>query len=118
MMRFLSSIKCFVPQNSQISTILILTIGSSPRKGKGWMDKTIFTREYRVVVRLLRTARLEAGLTQVDLAGKLGITQSLLSKMERGDRRVDVIELRSLCAAMGLELPDFVRRLERELRGK
>jgi transcriptional regulator with XRE-family HTH domain len=85
-------------------------------KGKGWMEKTIYTREYRVVLRLLREARQASGLTQVDLAKKLAITQSLLSKMERGDRRIDVVELRALCTAIGLDLVDFVRRLERDLR--
>ena len=80
------------------------------------MEKTIYTREYRVVLRLLREARQASGLTQVDLAKKLAITQSLLSKMERGDRRIDVVELRALCTAIGLDLVDFVRRLERDLR--
>lgn len=79
------------------------------------MDKTIFTREYRVVLRLLREARRDAGLTQVDLAKKLAITQSLLSKIERGDRRIDVIELRAFCTAVGVGLLEFIRRLEREL---
>lgn len=82
------------------------------------MEKTIYTREYRVVLRLLREARRASGLTQVDLANKLAITQSLLSKMERGDRRIDVVELRALCTAIGLDLVDFVRRLERELRAR
>ena len=80
------------------------------------MEKTIFTREYRVVLKLLRDARRASGLTQVDLANKLAITQSLLSKMERGDRRIDVVELRAVCTAIGLDLIEFVRRLERELR--
>lgn len=82
------------------------------------MEKTIFTREYRVVLKLLRDARRASGLTQVELANKLAITQSLLSKMERGDRRIDVVELRAVCGAIGLDLVEFVRRLERELRGR
>jgi transcriptional regulator with XRE-family HTH domain len=82
------------------------------------MDKTIFTREYRVVLRLLRQARQDAGLTQVDLAKKLAITQSLLSKIERGDRRIDVIELRAFCMAVGVGLLEFIRRLERELHSR
>ena len=82
------------------------------------MEKTIYTREYRVLLRLLREARQASGLTQVELANKLAITQSLLSKMERGDRRIDIVELRALCTAIGLDLEDFVQRLDRELRAK
>ena len=82
------------------------------------MEKSVFTRDYRVLLRLLKDGRREAGLTQVDLAKKLDITQSLLSKIERGGRRIDVIELRAFCAAFGIGLPEFVRRLERELKGR
>ena len=106
--------------NSQISTILILTIRSSHSKGKwaGW-TKTIFTREYRSRAAAVTGERVsDAGLTQVDLAKKLAITQSLLSKIERGDRRIDVIELRAFCTAVGVGLLEFVRRLERELPGR
>ncbi len=79
------------------------------------MDKSIYTREYQVMLRLLREARTEAGLTQVDLAKRLKLTQSLLSKIERGDRRLDLAELRSFCRAIGIGLPEFVSRVEREL---
>jgi len=80
------------------------------------MEKTIYTHEYRALLKLLREARRTSGLTQVQLAAKLKITQSVLSKVERGERRIDVVELRALCTAMGVDLVDFVRRLERELR--
>lgn len=80
------------------------------------MEKTIYTSEYAAVVRLIRKVRREAKLTQVVLAERLGITQSQFSKIERGDRRLDVIELRSLCQQIGVGLPEFIRRLERELR--
>ena len=83
--------------------------------GKGRMDKSIYTDEYAVVVRLLRQVRKEAGITQVQLAEKLGLTQSLFSKMERGQCRVDIVQLRTVCRALGLSLIDFVERLEREL---
>ena len=41
------------------------------------MEKSIYTREYAVVLRLLQEARKDAGVTQVQLAEKLGLTQSL-----------------------------------------
>lgn len=79
------------------------------------MEKSIYTREHAVVLRLLRQARLEANMTQVQLAKKLRLTQSLWSKMERGDCRLDIIQLRTVCEALGLTLSEFVERLEREL---
>ena len=51
---------------------------------------------YREFLAQLRAARLEAGLTQVEVAAKLGQPQSWVSKCERGERRVDVVELERL----------------------
>ncbi len=63
---------------------------------------------------LLRTLRLEAGLSQTDLSQLLHRPQSFVSKYECGERRLDVIELREVCEAMGLRLSDFVVRWERD----
>ena len=79
------------------------------------MEKTIYSHEYDAVVQLLRAARKTAGVTQVELAERLGLTQSLLSKMERGDRRLDIIEVRTICRAIGISFPEFVTQLERKL---
>ncbi len=79
------------------------------------MEKSIFTREYAALLRLLKQARKEAGVTQAELAEKLSLTQSLFSKMERGELRLDVVQLRALCHALGLTLPEFVARWEQEL---
>ena len=80
------------------------------------MEKSIYTAEYAAVTRLLVAARQKAGLTQVDLAEVLGQTQSFVSKYERGERRLDVIQLRTVCHALGVTLPEFVRRLEKALQ--
>ncbi len=61
---------------------------------------------------LLRQMRLDAGLRQADLARKVGRPQSFVSKYESGERRIDVLELREICAALGASLAEFVRRLE------
>ena len=79
------------------------------------MDKSIYTREYQVLLRLLREARERAGLTQVELARKLAQTQSFVSKIELGDRRLDLVQLRTILAALGMRLGDFVDRFEQEL---
>ncbi|MFV0445730.1 MAG: multiprotein-bridging factor 1 family protein [Planctomycetaceae bacterium] len=82
---------------------------------KGRLEKTIYTSEYTVVLRLLREAREAADLTQVELAKRLGQSQSFVSKVERGDRRLDIIQLRTILHHFGWTLARFVDRLEREL---
>ena len=82
------------------------------------MSKSIYTREYTTVTRILREAREEAGLTQVELADLLGQSQSFVSKYERGERRLDIIQLRTVCLTLGVKLRDFVERLERALRSR
>jgi len=58
------------------------------------MVKSIHTKEYAYFVERLRKARLEAGLTQVQVAKKLGRPQSHISNVESGQQRVDVVELK------------------------
>jgi transcriptional regulator with XRE-family HTH domain len=65
----------------------------------------------------LRALRLEKGLNQGDLARILGETQSWVSKCERGEHRLDVMELRTFCMAMGTPLVEFIQRLENALAG-
>ena len=79
------------------------------------LRKSLFSNDYGVFLRTLRRARKEAGLTQIRLAERLGHTQSFVSKCERGERRLDVVELRVFCIALGIELRTFLARLEQEL---
>jgi len=65
---------------------------------------------------LLRQIRVEAGLRQGDLARKLGEPQSFVSRCESGERRLDLLELREICSAVGVSLADFVERLEGDSR--
>jgi transcriptional regulator with XRE-family HTH domain len=85
------------------------------------MDKSIFTPEYAALLGMLRAARQAANLTQVELADRLGQSQSFVSKMEIGERRLDLIQLRTICLALGTTLSEFVAKLEEQLverRGK
>lgn len=81
------------------------------------MEKFAHSEGYDLFLIRLRRARQEAGLTQGQLADRLGQTQSFISKCERGERRLDVVELRAFCIAMGIPFTDFVARLARELDG-
>ncbi len=80
------------------------------------MEKSISTPEQRKLQELLRQVRLGAGLRQQDLAEKLALPQSFVSKYESGERRLDLLEIRQICEALGVSLQDFVERLEKSLR--
>ena len=62
--------------------------------------------------RMLREARLAAGLLQSDLAKKIGSDQSFVSRYERGERRLDLVELETICKACGVRLSAFVTTFE------
>lgn len=82
------------------------------------MPKTIYRPEYAILIELVREMRLRAGLTQTDVSAPLGIPQSNLSDIERGTRRLDLIELRDLAGICGSSLPEFVAELEARLKKK
>ena len=76
------------------------------------MKKTIPSVEYTALLRLLRQKRQDAGLTQVQLARALKTAQSFIGKCERGERRIDVLELQAFCRALGIELQAFMGELQ------
>ena len=84
-------------------------------KNKKQPEKSIYTDEYAVVLRLMKAARKKSGVTQVELAERLGQTQSFVSKIERGDRRLDIVQLRSILREFSVTLPQFVAQLEADL---
>jgi transcriptional regulator with XRE-family HTH domain len=63
----------------------------------------------------LRALRENAGVTQEQLAEVLGLHQTFVSKVERGVRRLDVVELRLWLRVLGVRLADFAARLEERL---
>jgi len=60
----------------------------------------------------LRAARENAGLTQYDLAQRLGRSQSYVGKCELGERRLDLVQLRDFCLALGVPFLAFVQQFE------
>ena len=64
---------------------------------------SIYSDEYQMVIKLLRTARKEKGLTQVTLAQALGRPQSFAAKMESGERRLDVVEFAHIAALLSID---------------
>jgi len=86
------------------------------------MEKLLFSRNYKLFLRLVVDLRKEAGITQEQLAKRLGETQSFVSKCERGERRIDIVELAAFCKALRISLPTFVAKfstaLDKELSRK
>jgi transcriptional regulator with XRE-family HTH domain len=82
------------------------------------MEKSTFTHEYRILRTMLREARLAAKLTQEQLAERLGETQSFVSKCERGERRLDLVQMKAFCHALGTTLSAFVATFEKHAGGR
>jgi transcriptional regulator with XRE-family HTH domain len=79
------------------------------------VDKNIHTDDQQKLADMLKEARTAAGLTQAQLSEKIGVPQSFVSKYESGERRLDILELRTVCRALGVSLGAFVNRLDKEL---
>jgi transcriptional regulator with XRE-family HTH domain len=77
--------------------------------------QSLHSPEYETFLEVLKKARKNAGVTQVELAKRLRQTQAFVSKSERGERRVDLIEMRLICKALKIDLKRFVNDLESAL---
>ncbi len=84
------------------------------------MRRSTFDREREALRTLLRQIRVEAGLRQEDVARRLGETQTFVSKCERGERNIDVVELVRFCEAIGADALEVMARflaMRRRLAG-
>lgn len=79
------------------------------------MSKTVFSGAHASFVARLAEARRQAGLTQTELARRLGKDQSYVSLIERCQRRVDVIEFQAIATALGIDAVAFFADIVREL---
>ena len=77
------------------------------------MAKTLYQRENELFREHLRRAREAAELTQADLAQAIGRTQVFVSHIERGVRRLDVVELLEICRAMDLDITAFIAEFQK-----
>jgi transcriptional regulator with XRE-family HTH domain len=75
--------------------------------------KTLGTNRHETLIALLIAKREAAGLTQTQLAERLGEYQSFVARLESGQRRVDVVELMELADALGFEAAEIVEELKK-----
>ena len=80
--------------------------------------KSVFTDEYGILLRRLISARGEAGFTQQDLANRLSKPQSFVSKYERRERRLDVLEFVLVCRVLKVDACSIIRMVEDSLLGE
>lgn len=73
------------------------------------MVDTIRTKEYADFIGKLRKARLEAGLRQIDVAKKLKRTQSYVSRVEVGEQRIDILELKRFATMYNKDINYFIK---------
>lgn len=74
-----------------------------------YMPRSIYQDDHKKIVERLKKARFEAGLAQAEVAEKFGKTQSYLSKIESGQRRFDVLQLKEFAKVYGKPLEYFLK---------
>ena len=79
------------------------------------MGKTLGSARHKALVDLIITRRETAGLTQAQLAEKLGEYQSFVARLESGQRRIDVIEFLDLASTLGFDPAKTIRLIGRNI---
>jgi transcriptional regulator with XRE-family HTH domain len=77
------------------------------------MRKSVHSTRYRRLLQLIVDARLEAGLTQTEVAARLRRPQSYVAKVEGSERRLDVLEFVDMAAAIGADPAGLIQALQK-----
>lgn len=77
--------------------------------------KTIYSERYQHLLSLLRQARDAAEITQTELSERLAKPQSYVSKYERGERRLDVIEFLEVCQQINADPHKLIRDVTKNM---
>lgn len=71
------------------------------------MPKGLHDDRYRELISRLVEQRLRLGLRQEDVAQRLGVEQYLISRMETGQRRLDIVEFADIARALQMDIADI-----------
>jgi transcriptional regulator with XRE-family HTH domain len=74
--------------------------------------KSTYTEAYQLLLSSIEKARKKSGLTQADVANKLGKHQSYIAKIENGERRIDLIEFLEIANLISLNPHDVIQNIE------
>ncbi|MBD5405645.1 helix-turn-helix transcriptional regulator [bacterium] len=74
------------------------------------MQKIIYSNNYKYLLQLLKSYRKKANLTQKELADKLDVNQSLISKIESGERKINLIELIMIFKVMNFNPLEIIEK--------
>ncbi|MGV9794447.1 helix-turn-helix domain-containing protein [Gordonia sp. NPDC003422] len=78
-------------------------------RGRGYVERS------EALCRVLRSYRVLAGLTQAELAARLDIPQTAVSKIEVRERRLDIVEMEAYLRPLGRTVHDLLEDLDREV---
>lgn len=73
------------------------------------MTKAIYLNEYKQIAEKLKKARIDAGLTQKEVAEKIRKPQSYISKTESAEQRIDVVELKLFASLYNKKINYFLQ---------
>ena len=73
------------------------------------MSKSVYAKDYREIINHLKQARIDAGLSQQAVAAQLGKPQSYVSKIESGERRLDVVEIKKFAEIYKKDISYFIK---------
>ena len=73
------------------------------------MSKSIYSKDYKEIIERLKKARIKAGLSQQEVADKLDKPQSYISKIESGERRLDVAEMKKFATIYNKPVDYFLK---------
>lgn len=79
------------------------------------VKKTLHSKEYKILLQLLYQVRISANLTQQEFADMLDVPQSFISKIENGERRLDVVELWEICNVLEIDFTQFINEFENRI---
>lgn len=74
--------------------------------------ESVNRKEYEALLKLLRKAREDKGLSQGEVARRLGVPQPRMSAIESGERRLDLIEFMDIAKVVGFDASEFIRKLQ------
>lgn len=72
------------------------------------MKKALYSRDQIYLIERLKKARLEANMTQIQVAKKLKVTQAYISKIESGQVRLDIFQLKKFAKLYNKDFGEFI----------